>query len=56
MTLGEIGETSALRYLESKGYGLVCRNFRFLRAEIDLVVKKDSEKLVVFAYPVSPAG
>ncbi len=49
MKLGEIGEESALRFLEAKGFVLVCRNFRHQRAEIDLVVKKDEERLLVFA-------
>jgi putative endonuclease len=49
MKLGEIGEESALKYLEAKGFELVCKNFRFQRAEIDLIVKNENEKLVVFA-------
>lgn len=37
---GEEHETVALRYLESKGYRLVKRNFRFGRqGEIDLILK-----------------
>jgi putative endonuclease len=48
MRTGELGEESALRFMEAKGYGLVCRNFRHQRAEIDLIMKKDGENLIVF--------
>jgi putative endonuclease len=48
MNLGRYGEDLALKFLEAKGYALVFRNFRFQRAEIDLIVKNDSEKLLVF--------
>lgn len=48
MKLGAAGEQSALRYLEAKGYELVCKNFRFQRAEIDIIVKDESKKLLVF--------
>jgi len=49
MNLGRLGEDLALKFLETKGYELVSRNFRFQRAEIDLIVKKDNENLLVFA-------
>ena len=48
MNLGVYGENSALNFLEAKGYEHVARNFRFQRAEIDLIVKDESKKLVVF--------
>ena len=48
MKLGEIGEESALKFLRAKGYELVTRNFRFQRAEIDLIVKKEDETLIIF--------
>lgn len=49
MNLGSLGEELALKYLEAKGYRLVKKNFRFQRAEIDIILKKDREKLLVFA-------
>jgi putative endonuclease len=48
MKLGEAGELMALKFLEEKGYELVKRNFRFQRAEIDIIVKNEKQKLVVF--------
>lgn len=48
MSLGREGEESALRFLSAKGFELVARNFRFERAEIDLIVKDKSKKLIVF--------
>ena len=40
------GEDIALNYLNQRGFTLVKRNFRYRRAEIDLIVQKD--KLLVF--------
>ncbi|HZY78599.1 MAG TPA: YraN family protein [Cyclobacteriaceae bacterium] len=37
---GNDGETLAARYLVAKGYEIVARNYRYGRAEIDLIVKK----------------
>jgi len=48
MNLGRLGENFALRFLEAKNYEPVDKNFRFQRAEIDIIVKKDSENLLVF--------
>ena len=43
---GQQGEARALAYLQEKGYALVQQNFRYRRAEIDLIVQKD--QLLVF--------
>ena len=43
---GQQGEARALVYLQEKGYTLVQQNFRYRRAEIDLIVQKD--RLLVF--------
>ena len=48
MKIGAAGEQSALKFLEVKGYELVHRNFRFQRAEVDLIVQNESKKLLVF--------
>ena len=49
MNLGKQGEDIALRHLESNGYELVRKNFRYDRAEIDLIVKDEKNKVLVFA-------
>ncbi len=46
LLLGRKGERVAQQYLEDKGYKVLAANWRFSRAEIDLVVKK--ENLLVF--------
>ena len=38
--LGKYGENKAAIYLESKGYHILERNYRFQRAEIDLIARK----------------
>ena len=35
--LGKSGEEAAVRYLESKKFRIIERNFRFLRGEIDII-------------------
>lgn len=37
---GAKGEEAALRYLLEKGYLLLARNWRFMRKEIDLIMKQ----------------
>lgn len=49
MNLGRQGEEIALGYLESKGYVPVIKNFRYDRAEIDLIMKNEKNKVLVFA-------
>ena len=39
--IGEMAENLAADYLKRKGYQLLERNWRFSRAEIDLIAKKD---------------
>ncbi|MBU6501206.1 YraN family protein [Patescibacteria group bacterium] len=39
--VGALGEKTALKYLQSKGYSFVERNFLRKCGEIDLIVKKD---------------
>ncbi len=40
--IGERGEYLAARYLERRGYQVVERNFRFQRAEIDLICRRNA--------------
>jgi putative endonuclease len=49
MNLGRQGEEIALYYLEKKGYELVIKNYRYDRAEIDLIMKDEKKKVLVFA-------
>ena len=43
---GEAGEEKAVRYLISKGYTILHRNYRHRRAEVDIIARK--EKTLVF--------
>lgn len=43
---GKQGEKQAALFLESKGFEVVARNYRYKKAEVDLIIKK--EKLLVF--------
>ncbi len=45
--LGKIGEDMAADYLASHGYDILERNYRFQKAEIDIIVKKDNVIAVV---------
>lgn len=45
--LGHEGETAALQYLLQAGYELVAQNYRYRRAEVDLVVRLGQELLVL---------
>ena len=38
---GRFGENEACRYLESRGYGILMRNYRSRYGEIDIVAAKD---------------
>lgn len=48
MNLGKRGEEIARKYFEELGFELAAENYRFERAETDLIVKDDSKKLLVF--------
>ncbi|WP_426490093.1 YraN family protein [Hymenobacter sp. 102] len=44
--LGTAGEAAALQHLLALGYELVQRNYRFRRAEVDLIVRRGNQLLV----------
>ncbi|HLS11221.1 MAG TPA: YraN family protein [Flavobacteriaceae bacterium] len=44
--LGEIGEEMAVEYLSDKGYVILERNYRFDRAEVDIIAQ-DNEQIVI---------
>jgi putative endonuclease len=41
MKTGVKGERLAADFLKGKGFRIVCRNYRFRHAEIDLIVQRD---------------
>jgi putative endonuclease len=45
--LGIQGEDQACRYLETRGYSIVERNWRYQRAEIDIIAVKGSTLAIV---------
>ena len=44
---GQDGENLAAKFLEAKGFEIVARNYRYRKAEIDLIVQKDDWLLFV---------
>ncbi len=46
LVTGLNGESQAAAYLQEKGYTILCRNYRYKRAEIDIIAEK--EGLLVF--------
>ncbi|GAB2763807.1 YraN family protein [Salinimicrobium soli] len=45
--LGKEGEELAAGFLIKKGYEIVARNFRYLKAEVDIIARKDNVLAVV---------
>ncbi len=45
--IGEKGEELATEFLVKKGYEVLTRNWRFQRAELDIVAQTKSELIVV---------
>ncbi len=45
--LGELGEQMAVDFLLQKGYTIIDRNWRFGKAEIDIIAQKEKETLVI---------
>lgn len=45
---GYAGEKTAMEFLQRKGYELIERNYSYERAETDLIMKNEKEKLLVF--------
>ena len=44
---GKEGEQLAVEYLISRGYTIIQRNYRYLKAEIDIIAKKDNILAIV---------
>ena len=45
-TLGKLGEDTAVAYLQNMGYIILERNWRFSKAEIDIIARDD--KILIF--------
>lgn len=45
--IGRLGENLAAKFLKEKGFTVAARNFRFGKAEIDLIVRRDEWLLFV---------
>jgi putative endonuclease len=44
---GISGERLAVEYLISKGYRILAQNFRYLKAEVDIIAQKDNSLVAV---------
>lgn len=44
---GKLGEQLAVDFLIENGYAIINRNYRYLRAEIDILAKKDATLAVI---------
>lgn len=44
---GKIAEDFAVEYLKKKGYKILVRNFRFQKAEIDIISEKENIVIIV---------
>jgi putative endonuclease len=62
---GQLGEDTAVKYLEQKGYTILVRNYRFGRVELDIVCMHQNEVVFVevktrtsdaMAYPEKAVG
>ena len=45
--IGDLGEDLAADFLQKKGYSVIERNFRFKRAEIDIIAEKEDTLVFV---------
>jgi putative endonuclease len=44
---GKEGEELATAYLVKKGYHIICRNYRYLKAEIDIIAQKGNTIAII---------
>jgi len=44
---GNQGEEIAIEYLQKKGYTIVEKNYRYLKAEVDIIARKGNELIAV---------
>jgi putative endonuclease len=48
MNLGKEGEDNACGLIERKGFEIIARNYRYDRAETDVIAKSDKLKILLF--------
>lgn len=44
---GKLGEQKTVEFLRGKGYDILERNYRYLKAEIDIIARKDDTMAIV---------
>lgn len=44
---GKEGEEIATAYLQKKGYHILCRNYRYMKAEIDIIAQKGNTIAII---------
>lgn len=47
LTIGNLGENTASKHLENKGYKILARNWHFDHKEIDIIAQKDNMLVIV---------
>lgn len=45
--LGIIGEEMAAEFLEANGYTILCRNYRYDKAEIDIIAQIEPDTIII---------
>lgn len=45
--LGKAGEELAVKHLLNKGYKILARNYRYLKAEVDIIARKENTLAVI---------
>ncbi|NAS10682.1 YraN family protein [Poritiphilus flavus] len=40
-TIGKMGEDLAVKHLKDRGYRIICRNYRYRKAETDIIARKN---------------
>ena len=45
--MGKNGDTEAIKYLESEGYKIICRNFKCMKGEIDIIAHNNENIIFV---------
>ncbi|WP_127140862.1 YraN family protein [Flagellimonas marinaquae] len=46
-TFGKLGEQKAVDYLKASGYDIVKRNYRYLKAEIDIIARQGDILVII---------
>ena len=58
--IGKEGEEAAAAFLQRHGYDILCRNYRFRKAEVDIIARKAQLLVIVgllaFLSQISPGS